>query len=292
MFQGLWIAIPTPFDDSHRLDVKSLGHFTEWLIEQEVDGIVTCGTTGEVATLETDERKAVIETVLDVSKGRVSVMVGTGSNSTASAVKWTEEAKILGADAALVVTPYYNKPNQEGLVDYFEAVADVGLPICLYNVPGRTNVNLLPETVEKLAKNRHVHAIKEASGQISQCEDVLARTHGTCAFLSGDDGLYFPLLCLGADGIVSVTGNLAPRLMKSMRTHTLAGEIYRARAEHYKLLPLFNALFCDTNPVPLKYALSQLGMMGPTVRSPLTGLDQKKKDLIDQVLRKLELLNE
>lgn len=291
MFKGLLIAVPTPFDQQGNLDIPSYERFLNWLLSGGVDGVVVCGTTGEAATLTLEERERLIQSTLEVIDGKVPVLVGTGSNVTAQAVHLTKQAKALGAAGALVVTPYYNKPNQRGLLQYFEELSHVGLPLCIYNVPGRTGVNLLPDTVKKLFAMKEVVSLKEASGNLSQCEEVLSCKRDDFTFLAGDDALYFPLLCLGADGIISVAGNLVPDKLSKLRTHVLEGNLREARSLHYHLRPLFEALFCDTNPVPVKYALSELGLMTPMVHSPLVELEPEKKTHVKKVLQRLELIS-
>ncbi|MBI4042632.1 MAG: 4-hydroxy-tetrahydrodipicolinate synthase [Deltaproteobacteria bacterium] len=291
MFEGLIVALPTPFDSQNRVDHGRLREHIEWLIEGGVEGIVPCGTTGEFATLTPPEREEVIKTAVEAAGGRVSVVAGTGSYSTAATVELTQRARDLGVSGAMVVTPYYNKPNQEGMRKHFEEAADVGLPICLYNVPGRTGLNLLPDTVEKLSNHEKIVAIKEASGNLAQCAEILRRAGDRLTLLAGDDSLYFPLICLGAKGVVSVAGNLVPKELQELLKWTLQGQLEKAREIHFQLLPLFDVLFCETSPTPLKYVLCRMKRMYATVRLPLVPLVRASEKKIEAVFKQNGLLN-
>ncbi|MDD5711806.1 MAG: 4-hydroxy-tetrahydrodipicolinate synthase, partial [Smithellaceae bacterium] len=259
MFTGAIVAIVTPFKNG-KVDEQGLRDLIEFQIENGTDGIVPCGTTGESATLTHEEHDRVIEITIDAAKKRVPVIAGTGSNSTAEALRLTRHAYEAGADGALMVCPYYNRPSQEGLYQHFKTVADnVPIPIVLYNIPGRTGVNLLPETVARLSKVDNIIGIKEASGSLKQMQDVLDLCGGDFTVLSGDDFFTLPLMTLGGKGIISVFSNVAPGDMAAMVDAFDAGQMEKAKALHTKMVPLIDALFIETNPVPVKAALAMMG---------------------------------
>ena len=290
MFHGAITAIVTPFRNG-RLDAPGLKKLVEFQIRNGISGIVPCGTTGESATLSFEEHEKVIEVVIGAAAGRVPVIAGTGSNNTKEAVVLTRYAKKAGADAALVITPYYNKPTQKGLIAHFTAVAEAtDIPIILYNVPGRTGVNMTAETVARLAEVKGVVGVKEASGNLAQICDILHMTPKTFCVLSGDDGLYFPMLALGAKGVISVVSNVAPREMADLYDAFALGEVARAREIHFLLWPLMKALFIETNPIPAKTALAMMGKIREEFRLPLCGMSDVNRKVLGKVLSGLKIV--
>jgi 4-hydroxy-tetrahydrodipicolinate synthase len=290
MFQGSFVAIVTPFRNG-RVDRGALRKLVEFQIRNGTDGIVPCGTTGESATLSFEEHERVIDIVVEAARRRVPVIAGTGSNNTKEAVALTRYAKKAGADGALVITPYYNKPTQEGLYRHFRAVAEsADIPVVLYNVPGRTGVNMAAETVARLAGIRTVVGVKEASGNLSQVCDIIERTPRDFRVLSGDDGLLFPMMALGAHGVISVTANVAPGLMAEMVDTFATGDTARAREIHYRLWELFKVLFIETNPIPVKTALAMMGKIEEEFRLPLCGMSDPGKKALSRVLSGLKLV--
>ena len=268
MFRGSMVALVTPFKKDGSVDFRRLAALAEWQVASGTDALVPCGTTGEGATLDAAERSAVIRTVVRQVKSRVPVIAGTGSNSTAVAVENGKAARRAGADALLVVTPYYNKPTQAGLFSHYERIAgEVPLPVVLYNVPSRTGVNLLPETVARLSKVPGIAAIKEASGSLPQ----VSRLMSLCALpvLSGDDALTVPMMAIGARGVISVAANVAPAGMKEMVAAAATGDWVKARELHHCLQPLVEACFLESNPIPVKAMLALRGRIGATLREPL-----------------------
>lgn len=269
MFRGSMVALITPFENS-RVDESALRQLIDEQIAQGTDVLVPCGTTGESSTLSHDEHDRVISITVEQAGGRVKVIAGTGSNSTDEAIRLSRHAKSVGVDGCLSVTPYYNKPTQEGLYRHYEAIAKAcDLPIILYNVPGRTAINLLPETVARLAKIDTIVGIKEASGNMQQVSDVIALCPENFAIISGDDLITKPMLAIGAVGVISVTANVVPGDMAAMVDAFFAGEHARAKALHYKLRPLNQAMFFETNPIPVKAALALLGKCANELRLPL-----------------------
>lgn len=287
MFEGVLPAIITPFkrNSTMDLDLEGLRSNIAFLLEQGVHGIVPCGSTGESATLSFEEHEQVIEVAVDEVGGRVPVLAGTGSNNTAEAIRFTEAAKDLGADGALVISPYYNKPNRSGLIKHYTRIADIDIPVVMYNVPGRTGQNLLPDLVIELARHPNIVGIKEASGDISQVSRIIEGTlDEDFMVISGDDGLTMPILCLGGSGVISVAANIEPALMVKMFDHFCEGELEEALDLHYTLSPLFRGLFTDTNPIPVKKAVALRGMAGGPVRLPLDDLDAEKTKKLQEVL--------
>ncbi|GAB6076021.1 4-hydroxy-tetrahydrodipicolinate synthase [Desulfurobacterium crinifex] len=290
MFEGIYVAIPTPFKNG-KVDEKALRCHIEFLIENGVDGIVPCGTTGESATLSYEEHEEVIAITIDQCKGRVKVIAGTGSNSTEEAIRLTRFAEEVKADGALLITPYYNKPNQEGLYLHFKAVAEaVSIPIVLYNVPGRTGVNMLPETVARLSEIENIVAIKEATGNTNVTTEIVNLCDDKITVLSGDDLTFFPLLSVGAKGVISVTANVVPDKMVEMYRKFVEGDVKGAMKLHHWLYPLSKVLFIDTNPIPVKTALSFMGKMEKEFRLPLCPTTPEKEEKIKEVLTKLGVL--
>lgn len=269
MFRGAIVAIVTPFRNG-QVDEEKYRELIEFQIENGTDGIVPCGTTGESSTLSHEEHDRVIAIAIDAAKKRVPVIAGTGSNSTDEALRLTRHAREAGADGALMVCPYYNRPTQEGLYQHYKLIAEkVSIPIVPYNIPGRTGVNMLPETVARLSKISNIVGIKEASGSIKQMQDVISLCGGDFDVLSGDDFFTLPLLLIGGKGVISVISNIAPADMANMIDAFEAGDIARARKLHDKMVPMIDALFIETNPVPVKAALSMMGKIDYDVRLPL-----------------------
>ena len=267
MFKGSIVALVTPFQNG-KVDVEKLDELVEFHIAEGTDGIVPCGTTGESATLTHDEHEEGISRVIKAANGRVPVIAGTGSNSTAEALSLTKAAADAGADAALLITPYYNKPTQEGLYRYFSRIAqEVDIPQILYNVPSRTGINMVPETVIRVAEHKNVVAIKEASGSIDQSVEILRGAD--IDILSGDDSLTLPLMSVGAMGVISVAANVVPRHVADMTHAMLDGNVAEARRLHMHLFPLFDVLFVETNPIPVKTALAIMEKIGPELREPM-----------------------
>jgi 4-hydroxy-tetrahydrodipicolinate synthase len=268
--QGCGTALVTPFTQSGQLDLAALRELVEWQITEGIDFLVPCGSTGEAQTLDDAERERVVAAVVEVAAGRVPVMAGATSNDTARAVAETRRMCRLGVDYILSATPYYNKPTQEGLIRHFTAVADASdKPVCLYNVPGRTAVNLKPATALRLAQHPNVLAIKEASGDLKQVMEILEARPEGFAVLSGDDWITLALVAAGGDGLISVTSNEVPGPMTALVHLVLSGDLEAARAWHYRLLPLMDANFLETNPAPVKAALAHLGRIQNVLRLPL-----------------------
>lgn len=289
MFQGVYTALVTPFR-SDEIDERALQELVELQISAGVQGLVPCGSTGESATLSHAEHRRVVEIVVKQTRGRVPVIAGTGSNSTTEAIALTLHAKAAGADGALLISPYYNKPMQHGIVAHYAAIAEkTKLPLIVYNIPGRTASNILPETLQKLAAIEHVVAVKEASGNLDQMAHVLALCPKSFAVLSGDDSLTLPLLALGGSGVISTSSNLVPSEMVEMWRAFERGDIARAREIHFQLLPVFDVLFCETNPIPIKAALELRGVITNEIRLPLTPLTASNRERLQDVLAKAGL---
>ncbi|MCK9299165.1 4-hydroxy-tetrahydrodipicolinate synthase [Methanoculleus sp. YWC-01] len=287
MFEGILPAIITPFhrDSDASLDIEGLRSNIESLLQQGVHGIVPCGSTGESATLTFEEHEQVIGEAIDVVNGRVPVLAGTGSNNTAEAVRLTRSAKDTGADGALIISPYYNKPNRAGLIKHFTKLADLDLPVILYNVPGRTGQNLQPDLVIELARHPNIVGIKEASGDITQISRIIEGTQDEdFIVLSGDDAMTLPVLAVGGAGVISVAANVDPGRMVQMYEAFRAGDLARAQDLHHELGAVMRAMFIDTNPIPVKKAVEILGMAAGPVRLPLDELDEAKTQQLRQVL--------
>ena len=274
MFKGAIVAIVTPFK-GREIDEGTLRELIEFQIVNGTDGIVPCGTTGESSTLSHGEHDRVIEITVDAVKRRVPVIAGTGSNSTEETLRLTRHAYEAGADGALLVCPYYNRPTQEGMYQHYKTVAEnVPIPIIMYNIPGRTGINLLPETVGRLSKIDNIVGIKEASGSLTQIGEVIASCGDDFVLLSGDDIITLPILVQGGKGVISVASNVAPADVAAMIDAFEAGEVKRARELHYKMAPLVGALFLETNPVPVKAALAMMGKISYEVRLPLCKMSE------------------
>ncbi len=282
MFEGVFPAIITPFRTGSRpdLDLEGLRANVAWLVEQGVHGIVPCGSTGESATMSHKEHEKVVEETVDVVNGKIPVLAGTGSNNTEEAVLLTKAAKNLGADGVLVISPYYNKPNRSGLIKHYTKIADLDIPVVMYNVPGRTGQNLndfKPSLVAELAKHPNIIGIKEASGNLGQIWQIVEETRDeSFKVISGDDNLTLPILQLGGVGVISVAANVEPALMVEMYEAFRKGDYMKARELHFRLEPLFKDLFIDTNPIPVKKAVELRGMAAGPVRLPLDNLDQER----------------
>lgn len=287
MFEGVLPAIITPFKRNLAmdLDLEGLASNIEFLIENGVHGIVPCGSTGESATLSFEEHEEVIAATIEAVNGRVPVIAGTGSNNTAEAVRFTKAAKNLGADGVLVISPYYNKPNRSGLIKHYTILANLDIPVIVYNVPGRTGQNLTPDLVIELARNPNIVGIKEASGDIGQISRIIEGTlDEDFQLISGDDNLTFPILSLGGSGVISVAANVEPGRMVAMFDAFCEGDFETALDLHYELSPLFRSMFIDTNPIPVKKAVELRGMAAGSVRLPLDELDAIKTGQLREVL--------
>lgn len=291
-FQGLSVALATPFDADGRVDEEALRRHAVRVVDEGVDVLMPCGTTGEGATLTPAEQRRVLALCLEAVGDRVPVVVGAGSNSTEAAAGLIRAAVEEGAHGTLCVTPYYNKPSQEGLYLHFKALADAsdGLPLVLYNVPGRTGVNLLPDTVLRLAELEPVVAVKEASGNLEQIMAILRDRAPGFSVLAGDDVLALPVIALGGDGVVSVAANEAPGPMSRLVDAALDGRLDEAREIHYRLLELFQVNFVETNPVPVKAALELMGHMSARVRLPLAPLATDSRTRLEAALERAGLL--
>jgi len=290
MFQGSIVAIVTPFING-AVDEEKLRELVEFQIENGTDAIVPCGTTGESSTLDYVEHDRVVKIVVEQVHKRVPVIAGTGSNSTREAIEITQHAKELGADGALLVTPYYNKPSQQGLFLHYKAVADaVALPQILYNVPGRTSVNLLPETVARLAVHPNIVAIKEATGSLQQASEVLSLCGENIIVLSGDDFITLPMMACGAKGVISVTANIMPKEVAALVDAFFAGNLEEAKRLHLYLLKISTAMFIETNPVPVKTAVSLMGKCRDEVRLPLAPLAEANRAKLAAIMKEYGLI--
>ena len=292
VLQGCYAAIVTPFADNGAIDEDGLRSNIEFLIENGVTGIVPCGTTGESATLSWEEHLRVVDIALEQAASRVQIIAGAGSNNTAESIRAAVHAQEKGADAILCITPYYNKPTQEGLYQHYKAISNaVDVSIVMYNVPGRTGVNCAPATVERLCECDNIIGIKEASGNLLQVSEIRRRCGDRMTVLSGDDALTLPILACGGRGGISVVANILPHKMSTMVNACLTGDFVKARALHEELLPVSNALFIETNPIPVKTAMNALGLHAGSLRLPLVAMgDENKRSLLD-VLRESGLLS-
>jgi 4-hydroxy-tetrahydrodipicolinate synthase len=285
MITGSLVAIVTPMQADGRLDMARFRELIDWHVAEGTDGIVVVGTTGESPTVDFDEHKELIRVAVDHAKGRIPVIAGTGGNSTAEAVELTESAKKAGATACLSVVPYYNKPTQEGLYQHFRKVAEsVGLPMILYNVPGRTVADLQNDTVMRLAQVPGIIGIKDATANIERGTDLVKRAPRGFAIYSGEDSTALALILLGGQGVISVTANVAPRLMHEMCAAALVGDVKKARDINLRLLGLHQKLFVEANPIPVKWALAQMGRIEAGLRLPLTPLAEKFHDTVRAAL--------
>ena len=286
MFHGSMVALVTPMREDGALDLDALERLVEFHVEQGTDAIVSVGTTGESATLDEAEHCEVIRRTVEFARGRIPVIGGTGSNSTAEAIRLTRCAMEAGADACLLVTPYYNKPTQEGMYLHFKAVAEaVPVPQILYNVPGRTAVDLLPETVARLAEISNIVGLKEATGSLDRLEELKALCGDRIDFYSGDDATACEFMLRGGKGVISVTANVAPRLMHEMSQAAVAGDRETAESLDAKLAALHRDLFVESNPIPVKWAVETMGLIGPGIRLPLTPLSEGFRPKVREAMR-------
>lgn len=291
MISGSIVALVTPFKNG-KVDEKKLSELVDFQIHNGTNGIVPCGTTGESPTLSYEEHNRVIEICIKAAQGRVPVIAGTGSNSTAEAVELTKHAAEAGADAALVVSPYYNKPTQKGLYAHFKAIATaVNIPIILYNIPGRTACNIEPATIAQLANDcKTIIGVKEASGSLAQMQDVKRLCPKEFLLLSGDDALLLPLLSIGGKGVISVAANIVPQDVVQIITAYADGQVKKAQELYYRLLPLVQALFLETNPIPVKTAMGMMGLCSDELRLPLSSMSDANRDKLKNVLKDFNLI--
>jgi 4-hydroxy-tetrahydrodipicolinate synthase len=277
--------------ETGKLDEKALRRLVDFQVEGGVQGLVPVGTTGESPTLDGDECKRVIQVVVEQARGRVQVIAGAGSNSTAEAVEYARDAKEVGAMATLQVGPYYNKPTSQGFLGHFRAIADaVDLPLVVYNIAGRTGKNIDNPTMLELASHRNIVAVKEASGDIGQIMDLIAKKPADFTVLSGDDNLVFPIMALGGAGVISVASNIVPERMVKFVAAALKGQWDAARRMHYELLPLFKAIFIETNPIPIKAAMAMKGMMYESYRLPMCPMAPANRKALEAALRESKVL--
>jgi 4-hydroxy-tetrahydrodipicolinate synthase len=290
-FRGAYTALITPMKDSGEVDYEGFRRLIEFQITEGIDGILPLGTTGENPTLDESEEDKLIEIAVETAKGKVPVMIGTGSNDTRYMIKYTERAKRLGADAALVVTPYYNKPNDDGLFRHFEAAAAVGIPIIVYNIASRTGRNIQTPLLEKISRIPGIAGVKESSGDICQMGDVIRdialprkAAGGKFWVLSGDDAFTLPLMAMGGDGVISVVANLIPAKIKALTSACLAGDLETARKIHFELLPFIKAIFIETNPIPVKQGADWMGLPGGPARMPLGKLSPASETVLKKAM--------
>lgn len=290
MFKGAFTALVTPFNNGG-VDEKALRDFIDFQVSEGINGLVPCGTTGESATITHEEHKKIVEITIDAAKGQVPVIAGTGSNSTEETIELTKHAKEAGAAAALLITPYYNKPTQEGLYLHYKAVAEaVDIPIILYNVPGRTALNMTAETTARLSEVDGIVGIKEATADLEQISWIKALGRDGFTVLSGDDATVLPQLSIGGSGVISVVSNIAPKDMSDLCRAWFDGDLDEAARLHYRLLPLAKVLFCETNPIPIKEAVHMMRMMSGEIRLPLTRLSPGNRDMLRRVMGELKLI--
>jgi 4-hydroxy-tetrahydrodipicolinate synthase len=291
MFRGSMVALVTPFKNG-TVDDEGLRKLVEFQISNGTDVLCPCGTTGESATLSLEEHERVIQVTIEAAAGRVPVMAGTGSNNTEEAIRLSRHAKKAGAAGCLLITPYYNRPTQEGLYLHFHKVAGaVDIPVVLYNVPGRTGVNMLPETIERLAKIPTIVGIKEASGSLEQVSQIINRCGEDFDVISGDDANTLPMMAVGGAGAISVTANIAPRLCASMIRAAQSGDWKEARRIHHHLLPLHSAMFLQTNPIPVKTAIGMMGLVSGDVRLPLCSMPDELNAKLRGILKQYALID-
>jgi len=290
-FQGSFVAMVTPFRNG-KVDEAKLRELVEFHVSNGTDGLIPCGTTGESPTLSHDEHHRVVELVIEAARGRIRVVAGTGSYSTADAIEMTKHAELAGAAGALVVNPYYNKPTQEGLYRHFRAVAEsVAIPILLYNIQSRTATNVETDTMARLARDvKNIAGVKEASGSLDQMSQVIAACGPDFSVLSGDDNITLPLLAIGGSGVVSVIANIVPRETGDLVHAALDGDWKRARDLHYRLFPLARAAFLETNPIPIKEAMAMAGMLEPEFRLPMCRMSDANRDKLRAILKPYGLI--
>jgi len=287
MFEGVLPAIITPFkrNPAMSLDLPGLEKNIGFLLSCGIHGIVPCGSTGESATLTFEEHEKVIKVTVDKVNGQIPVLAGTGSNNTAEAIRLTKAARDIGADGVLAISPYYNKPNRAGLIKHYHKLADLDIPVIVYNVPSRTGQNLEPDLIAELAKHPNIWGVKEASGNIGQISRIIEETQDDdFIVISGDDNITLPIMALGGAGVISVAANIDPKRMVEMYDALLLGDYQKALVLNFALSPLFRSMFIDTNPIPVKKAVELMGMAGGPVRLPLSDLDAKKTEELKKVL--------
>ena len=290
MFSGSMVALVTPFRDG-KVDWRSLETLVDFHIQNGTHGIVPCGTTGESATLSHEEHDQVIEAVIKAVAKRVPVIAGTGSNSTEEAVRLTRAAEKAGADGALMISPYYNRPTQQGIYQHYKKVAAaVGIPIIVYNIPGRTGSKIEPETLARLAEIKNIAGVKEATGSVDQAIDVIRLCGDNLAVYSGEDSLTFSLMALGGKGVISTVANITPKEMAQLAEACLKGDWEKGRELQFKLVPLIRSVFIETNPIPVKTALSLMGKCGPELRLPLTPMSEGTLKKLKQAMADFGLL--
>lgn len=291
--RGAFTALVTPMFENGDIDYEGFRNLVRFQLKEGISGILPLGTTGETPTLDDDEEAILIDIAIEEAKGKVPVIIGAGSNSTKDAVRYVKRAKEKGGDYALVVTPYYNKPNDEGLFQHFKACAEVGLPIIVYNIAGRTGKNISTPVLARIAELPNIVGVKEASGDIGQMMDVIAQIKAKkpgFAVLSGDDALTLPLAALGGDGVISVLSNIAPKEVTELSMAAISGDTAKARELHFKLLPAFKAAFIETNPVPIKAAMNMKGLPAGSVRLPLAPLAQENEAIVEAAFRSAGIL--
>jgi 4-hydroxy-tetrahydrodipicolinate synthase len=290
MFTGSMVALVTPFKDG-KVDWQSLENLIEFHIQSGTHGIVPCGTTGESATLSHEEHDAVVKTVIKTVNKRVPVIAGTGSNSTAEAARLTREAEKSGADGTLMISPYYNRPTQEGIYQHYKKVAaEVGIPIIVYNIPGRTGSKIEPETLARMAEVKNIAGVKEATGSVDQAIDVIRLCGDRLAVYSGEDSLIFSLMALGGKGVISTVANIAPKHTSQLAEACLKGDWQQGRALQFQLIPLIRSLFIETNPLPVKTALSLMGKCSADLRLPMTAMTEGNLKKLSQAMSEFGLL--
>jgi len=288
--KGSMVALVTPFKND-KVDEGKLKELVEFHIENGTKAVIPCGTTGESATLSLAEHDRVVEVVTKIAKKRITVIAGSGSNNTKEAIRLTRHAKDVGADAALLISPYYNRPTQQGLYLHFKAVADaVDIPIVLYNIASRTGVNIEPETIAELAKIKNIVGVKEASGNLDQMSRIAQLCGDEFALISGDDSLTLPLMAIGGTGVISVVANIAPKDVADLVDSFLKGDLRHAKKMHYKLLPLIKAMFIETNPIPVKTAIGLMGMIEPGLRLPMCDMKPENLAKLRKALKDYGLL--
>jgi 4-hydroxy-tetrahydrodipicolinate synthase len=292
MFKGSCVALVTPMQEDGSIDFVALEALVEWHIQEGTAAIVACGTTGESVTLTQDEQQKIIQKTLEIAKGRIPIIAGTGSNSTQKVIELCEEARQLGVAACLVVTPYYNKPTQEGLYRHYAAVAEaVDIPIILYNVPGRTAVDLLPETVVRLSKINTIIGIKEATGDLGRLNELKGRCRKDFLFYSGDDATALEFMLQGGHGVISVTANIVPGMMQKMCDAALIGQVAKAKSLNAVLALVHKRLMIESNPIPVKWALNAMGRIAQGIRLPLTPLSEIHIPSVREALIQAGVLN-
>jgi 4-hydroxy-tetrahydrodipicolinate synthase len=291
MFSGSIVAMVTPFRGG-KVDWENLAALVDFHVESGTTGIVACGTTGESATLNHAEHLDVVKAVVKAARNRIPVIAGTGSNSTQEAVYLTQEAEKAGADGALLISPYYNRPTQEGIYQHYKKVAEsAGIPLIVYNIPARTGSKIEPETLARMAQIKNIAGVKEATGSVDQAIDVMRLSHGQMAVYSGEDSLTFSLMALGGKGVVSTVANIAPRAMADLTQACLRGDWDKGRELQFKLLPLIRSLFIETNPIPVKTALSLMGKCTPELRLPLTPMSEGALKILKKAMSDFGLIS-